>query len=184
MRSPRSRSPRLADDNDASGAHEEAVRNLDIDFPAELAAIDAQPFDADLVWNRMNKGPDPRRGSRRRSATTGAAKHGGLKKKDLVTAAAESVPPRSRARRRRRRGQRCGGCRPGSRPVRDDTETLPEEKPDVTPGSPTPALPTKANGNGVSDESSDGATAGSPVSGNGASETPADDGSLPAFLTS
>ena len=32
------------------------MRNLDIDFPAELAAIGAQPFDQDLVWNRMNKG--------------------------------------------------------------------------------------------------------------------------------
>ena len=28
--------PHLGDDNDVSGAHEEAVRNLGIDFPAEL----------------------------------------------------------------------------------------------------------------------------------------------------
>ena len=47
--------PHLGDDNDVSAAHEEAVRELDFDFPAELAAIGAQPFDADLVWNRMNK---------------------------------------------------------------------------------------------------------------------------------
>ena len=81
--------PHLADDLDVSGAHEEAVRNLDVDFPAELAAIGAQPFDADLIWNRMSK-----------ALILGAAaetlgddwadKRGGLKKKDLVTAAAEA----------------------------------------------------------------------------------------------
>ena len=81
--------PHLGDDNDVSGAHEEAVRNLGIDFPAELAAIDAQPFDADLVWNRMSKGLILGAAAE----TLGdewAAKHNGLKKKDLVAAAAEA----------------------------------------------------------------------------------------------
>ena len=81
--------PRLADDKDASGAHEEAVRNLGIDFPAELAGVDAKPFDADLVWNRMNKGLILGAAA----AALGddwARKHGALKKKDLADAAAEA----------------------------------------------------------------------------------------------
>ena len=81
--------PHLADDNDVSGAHEEAVRNLGIDFPAELAAIDAKPFDADLVWNRMNKALILGAGA----AALGdawATRHNAFKKKDLATAAAEA----------------------------------------------------------------------------------------------
>ena len=81
--------PHLGDDKDVSGAHEEAVRDLGIDFPAELAAIDAAPFDADLVWGRMNKGLILGAAA----ATLGddwASKHSGLKKKDLVAAAAEA----------------------------------------------------------------------------------------------
>ena len=81
--------PHLGDDRDVSGAHEEAVRDLDIDFAAELAAIDAKPFDPDLVWNRMNKALILGAGA----ATLGddwATKHGNLKKKDLVAAAAEA----------------------------------------------------------------------------------------------
>ena len=81
--------PRLADDGDASGAHEEAVRHLAIDFPAELAAIGAQPFDADLVWNRMNK--DLVLGAAADAlGADWAGKHGALKKKDLVAAVAEA----------------------------------------------------------------------------------------------
>ena len=81
--------PRLADDADASAAHEEAVRNLGLDFPVELAAVGAAPFDADLVWNRMNKGLILGAGA----AALGddwARKHNGLKKKDLAGAAAEA----------------------------------------------------------------------------------------------
>ncbi|MCY3621525.1 MAG: ParB/RepB/Spo0J family partition protein [Gammaproteobacteria bacterium] len=81
--------PRLSDDQDASGAHEEAVRNLGIDFPAELGAVDAKPFDADLVWNRMNKGLILGAAT----AALGddwARKHGALRKKDLADAAAEA----------------------------------------------------------------------------------------------
>ena len=36
--------PHLGDDHDVSGAHEEAVRDLGIDFPAELAAVGAMPL--------------------------------------------------------------------------------------------------------------------------------------------
>ena len=81
--------PHLGDDHDVSGAHEETVRDLDIDFPAELAAVGAMPLDDELVWNRMNKG-----------LILGAAaetlgddwvdRHGALKKKDLVAAAAQA----------------------------------------------------------------------------------------------
>ena len=81
--------PHLADDNDVSGAHEEAVRNLGIDFPEELAAVQAKPFDADLVWSRMNKALILRAAA----AALGddwARKHNGLKKKDLADAAADA----------------------------------------------------------------------------------------------
>ena len=81
--------PRLADDKDVSGVHEEAVRNLGIDFPAELAAVEAVPFDADLVWNRMNKGLILGAAAEA-LGDEWAAKHNGLKKKDLVAAAAEA----------------------------------------------------------------------------------------------
>ena len=84
--------PHLADDRDVSAAHEEAVRHLDVDFPAELAAIGAMPFDPDLVWSRMSK-----------ALILGAAgdalggdwasKHNGLKKTDLVTATAAAFRP-------------------------------------------------------------------------------------------
>ena len=81
--------PHLGDDHDVSGALEETVRDLDIDFPAELAAVGAMPLDDELVWNRMNKG-----------LILGAAaetlgeewvdRHGALKKKDLVAAAGQA----------------------------------------------------------------------------------------------
>ena len=81
--------PHLGDDHDVSGALEETVRDLDIDFPAELAAVGAMPLDGELFWNRMNK-----------ALILGAAgetlgdewvdRHGALKKKDLVAAAAQA----------------------------------------------------------------------------------------------
>ena len=178
--------PRLADDNDASGAHEEAVRNLDIDFPAELAAIGAQPFDADLVWNRMNKGLILGAAAE----TLGddwAAKHVGLKKKDLVTAAAEAFrhdPARDAA-------VDAAAVRwlpPGFAPAQVAAEAPPEETGQVATEADAGAS-TKGNGTSASDEPSDAASAESDapaatMSGNGADESPADDGALPAFLTS
>ena len=182
--------PRLADDHDASGAHEEAVRNLDIDFPAELAAIGAQPFDADLVWNRMNKGLILGAAAE----TLGddwAAKHSGLKKKDLVTAAAEAFrhdPARDAA-------VDAAAVRwlpPGFAPAQVAAEAPPEETAQVATEADDGAS-TEGNGNGASDEPSVAGESVEPaesdasaatVSGNGASESPADDGALPAFLTS
>ena len=181
--------PRLADDNDASGAHEEAVRNLDIDFPAELAAIGAQPFDADLVWNRMNKGLILGAAAE----TLGddwASKHNGLKKKDLVTATAEAFrhdPARDAA-------VDAAAVRwlpPGFAPAGDDAEAPPDEKPDVAPEADS-GTSAEGNDSGASDEpsvaapaeSDASAAADAPVSGNGTGESPADDGALPAFLTS
>ncbi len=198
--------PRLADDNDASGAHEEAVRDLGIDFPAELAAIGAQPFDADLVWNRMNKGLILGAAAE----TLGddwAAKHGGLKKKDLVTAAAEAFrhdPARDAA-------VDAAAARwlpPGFAPAEVAAKAPPEETAQVATEADASS---DDNGSAVSDEPSDSApaesaaTAATPVSGdgngepaapaesdasaattsgNGADESPATDGALPAFLTS
>ena len=176
--------PRLADDSDASGAHEEAVRNLGIDFPAELAAIGARPFDADLVWSRMNKGLILGAAAE----TLGddwAAKHGGLKKNDLVTAAAEAFrhdPARDTA-------VDAAAARwlpPGFAPAWDDAEAS-EGTPDVATEAGAGTF-SEGNGSGASDEPSDAAPAESDapaptMSGNGADESPAD-GALPAFLTS
>ena len=55
---PRGRFPdgaHLGDDHDVSGALEETVRDLDIDFRAERAPVGAMPLDGELVWNRMDK---------------------------------------------------------------------------------------------------------------------------------
>ena len=84
--------PHLGDDGDVSGAHEEAVRQLDVDFPIELAAIGAMPFDPDLVWSRMSKALilDAAGGA---LGDDWAAKHDGLKKADLVAAAAAAFRP-------------------------------------------------------------------------------------------
>ena len=174
--------PHLGDDNDVSGAHEEAVRNLDIDFPAELAAIDAQPFDADLVWNRMNKGLILAAAAE----TLGddwAAKHSGLKKKDLVAAAAQAFrhdPARDAA-------VDAAAMRwlpPGFAPVEpnaDDTPTRAAEAPTADNAGPAP------------DNGSNRDAASDSVAATSADETPAeeqpagdssDNGALPAFLTS
>ena len=174
--------PRLADDHDVSGAHEEAVRNLDIDFPTELAAIDAQPFDADLVWNRMNKGLILGAAAEA-LGDDWAAKHNGLKKKDLVAAAAEAFrhdPARDAA-------VDAAAVRwlpPGFAPVEpnaDDTPTRAAEAPTADSAGPAP------------DNGSNGDAASDSVAATSADETPAeeqpagdssDNGALPAFLTS
>ena len=180
--------PRLADDHDASGAHEEAVRDLGIDFPAELAAIGARPFDADLVWSRMNKALILGAAAE----TLGddwAAKHGGLKKKDLVNAAAAAFR-HDPARDSDIDAAAVRWLPPGFTPIRDDAEAPPEEKPDVAPQADA-GTSSEGNGNAASEEPSNTARAESttaaaeiPVSGNSADESPADDGALPAFLTS
>ena len=188
--------PRLADDGDVSAAHEEAVRNLDVDFPAELAAIGAQPFDADLVWNRMSKALILGAAS----DTLGddwAAKRGGLKKKDLATAAAEAFrhdPARDAATD----AAAVRWLPPGFAPVDDSAEDEPQADPSATPATDADSDATAAEGNGIPPEAPDSAAAaeadpengdaaadaGSAQSGDGAAEARPEDGALPAFLTS
>ena len=183
--------PHLADDKDVSGAHEEAVRNLGIDFPEELAAVQAKPFDANLVWNRMNK-----------ALILGAAaaalgddwarKHNGLKKKDLAGAAAEAFrhdpardPDADAAAVRwlppgfatvdadgddaaRRTAEAPADDDPGDATETGDTSTDAEAATaDVSPEAPTPATPSDAT---TTDEPPASAAEG--------------DGALPAFLAS
>ena len=97
--------PHLADDRDVSGAHEEAVRHLDIDFPAELAAIGAQPFDAGSRLEPHEQGPDPRRRSgdprRRLGLEAQRSQEEGPRRRGR-----RGFPPRSRTRRHR--GHRSG----------------------------------------------------------------------------
>ena len=177
--------PRLADDHDASGAHEEAVRDLAIDFPAELAAIDAQPFDADLVWNRMNKGLILGAASEV-LGDDWAAKHGGLKKKDLVTAAAEAFR-HDPARDAKVDAAATRWLPPGFAPGDDSSGDVPRQSGDV-PTADADSDP-GASGDGSPAETPEtgdpAATAtDTATSGNGATESPAGDGALPAFLTS
>ena len=68
------------------------MRDLGIDFPAELAVVDAMPLDAELVWNRMNRGLILGAAAE----TLGdewASKHDAPKKRDLVAAAAFKRDP-------------------------------------------------------------------------------------------
>ena len=173
--------PHLADDRDVSGAHEEAVRSLDIGFPAELAAIGAQPFDADLVWNRMNKGLILDAAAQ----TLGddwAAKHGGLKKKDLVTATAEAFrhdPARDAALD----AAAVRWLPPGFAPAEVAAEAPPEETAQVATEADA-GTSSEGNGNGESAEPAESDAPAATMSGNGAGESPAANGALPAFLTS
>ena len=182
--------PHLADDKDVSGAHEEAVRNLGIDFSEELAAAEAKPFDADLVWNRMNKGLILGAAAE----TLGddwATKHNGLKKKDLVAAAAEAFrhdPARDAA-------MDAAATRwlpPGFAPVEaagDDSAQRTAEVPADDNADPGPDAddnagtdPEPAAGNGTTDAPGD---AGATDATTAEESADADgNGSLPAFLTS
>ena len=180
--------PRLADDRDASGAHEQALRDLDIDFPAELAAIGAQPFDADLVWNRMSKALILGAASE----TLGddwAAKRGGLKKKDLVAAVAEAFR-HDPARDAEADAAAVRWLPPGFAPAdaeaaasgtpaaaSDNAEPDPE-----TDDDPTDAEP--ATGDGSPDAPADAATAESETDEQPPAADPDGNGALPAFLTS
>ncbi len=189
--------PHLADDRDVPGAHEEAVCNLGIDFPAELAAIGAQPFDADLVWNRMNKGLILGAAAE----TLGhdwASKHSGLKKKDLAAAAAAAFR-HNPARNADVDAAAVRWLPPGFAPIADIAEATPEDTSDTASESDAGAssdgdgTSAEASGNGQSAEgaamvaSGNGESAEPPIApapGNGAAESPDGDGALPAFLTS
>ena len=136
-----------------------------------------------------------------------AAKHGGLKKKDLVTAAAEAFrhdPARDAA-------VDAAAARwlpPGFAPAEVAAKAPPEETAQVATeadassddtGSaasdePSDSLPAESAATAATPVSGDGkgesaapAESGAPaptMSGNDAAESPADDGALPAFLTS
>ena len=189
--------PRLCGDHDASGAHEEAVRDLDIDFPVELAAIGAMPFDPDLVWSRMSKalilgaagdalGDD------------WAAKHNGLKKTDLVSATDAAFRPDPS----REAGVEAAATRwlpPGFAPEPVADAEAPEpatasRTPDTTEGSgeSVETADDPAEVPGASEERADDAAPaqgaddapGTDRAGNGATEPAGDDGALPAFLAS
>ena len=192
--------PRLADDHDASPAHEEAVRDLDVDFPAELAAIGAMPFDPDLVWSRMSK-----------ALILGAAgnalgddwasKHNGLKKTDLVTAADAAFRP-DPARDAEVEEAATRWLPPGFAPVpvadSDAQETAGEsEAPEATEGNgdtveaaadagdpaDIPAGSEDPDEDATAAASADDAS-GTDGAGNGAAAPASDDGALPAFLNS
>ncbi len=188
--------PHLGNDRDVSAAHEEAVKNLDIDFPAELAAIGAQPFDADLVWNRMSK--TLMLGAA--SETLGddwAAKRGGLKKKDLVTAIAEAFR-HDPARDAEVDAAAVRWLPPGFAPVDDSADAEPQGDQPATPATATDDDATApGQGNGASAEAPDSAEPAQAAPDNGDAAAAADsgdrndaadpkpeDGALPAFLTS
>ncbi len=185
--------PRLRDDHDISGAHEQAIRDLDIDFPAELAAIRALPFDADLVWGRMSKALILGAAAE----TLGddwAAKRGGLKKKDLVTAAAEAFR-HDPARDAEVDAAAVRWLPPGFAPADDSPQPEPSSAPDADADATasdegngaTAAAPDSGEAAQTAPENGEAAAAaGSTESGdgNGAADSQPEDGALPAFLTS
>ena len=179
--------PRLADDHDVSGAHEQAVRDLDIDFPAELAAIGAQPFDADIVWNRMNKGLILGAAA----GTLGddwASKHGALKKKPLVAAAAEAFR-HDPARDADVDAAAVRWLPPGFVPVDPDGADAPEPAAEAPAGDDAdPGVDTDgAAAESPADNGPTEATAPAPDAAPAEQPAPTDpdgNGALPAFLTS
>ena len=84
--------PHLANDSDVSGAHEQAVSDLGIDLPAEMAAVGAMPFDADLLWKRMTKGMILDAAAET-IGSEWARDRAALKKTELVAAAAAAFRP-------------------------------------------------------------------------------------------
>ena len=190
--------PHLCDDHDVSAAHEEAVRDLDVDFPAELAAIGAMPFDPDLVWSRMSKalilgaagdalGDD------------WAAKHNGLKKADLVTATSTAFRP-DPARDAAIEAAATRWLPPGFAPEPVDEPEAPETATRSETSEPTGAngdsaraaddagdpaeIPVAAAEPGESATGADDDASPTEGAGNGTAEPEGDDGALPAFLAS
>ena len=68
------------------------MTDLGIDLPSELAEVGAAPFDADIVWNRMNKGMilDV---AAETIGSEWARNRAALKKTELVAAAAAAFRP-------------------------------------------------------------------------------------------
>ncbi len=183
--------PHLGDDHDVSGTHEEAVRNLDIDFPAELAAIGARPFDAVLVWNRMNKGLILGAAA----ATLGddwAAQRTGLKKKDLVAAAAEAFR-HDPARDAELDAAAVRWLPPGFAPLDADGDVT-DEPADAGPAADDAESPAETGDDGAhagpaTESASTDATAAAAPADSATGEQPTEgaadgNGALPPFLTS
>ena len=84
--------PHLANDHDVSGAFEQAVSDLGMDLPAELAAVGAMPFDADILWKRMTKGMILDAAAET-IGSEWARNRGALKKTELVATAANAFRP-------------------------------------------------------------------------------------------
>ena len=166
--------PHLADDPDVSGAHEEAVRHLDVDFPAELAAIGAMPFDADLVWSRMSKALILDAATQA-LGDGWAAKHTGLKKADLVTAAAAAFR-RDPARTAETDAAAARWLPPGFAP-----QPAQDDEPADAAGDPAEAAVQPA---GEADDAADDAARPGHDAGDGAVDPAGGDGALPAFLAS
>ena len=183
--------PRLAGDHDASPAHEEAVRDLDVDFPAELAAIGAMPFDPDLVWSRMSKALILGAASDA-LGDDWAARHNGLKKADLVTATDAAFRP-DPARDPEVEAAATRWLPPGFAPEAATDAETPEatEGNDEAVGAAEDACDPADIPVG-SEDPADGATAaaaaddasGTEGARNGAAEPGDDDDALPAFLNS
>lgn len=186
--------PHLGDDHDVSAAHEEAIRNLDVDFPAELAAIGAMPFDPDLVWSRMSKALILGAAGRA-LGDDWASKHNGLKKTDLVTATAAAFRP-DPARDADMEAAATRWLPPGFAPETvDDAEApVPAAESEAPEGNveSAEAADKPAEAPVGSDRPSEDAAAtavandasATDAAGNGAAEPASDDGSLPAFLAS
>ena len=191
--------PHLADDRDVSGAHEEAVRNLDLDFPAELAAVGAHPFDVDLVWNRMNKALVLAAASDA-LGDDWTAKRDGLKKSELVAAVAEAFR-HDPARDPEVDAAAVRWLPPGFAPAGASVDPTPPDSGDASGAPDSPAAAAAPDGDsGTSARSEDtddpaeetpesgdtGAADASPTAdgGNGAAGSRSGDDALPAFLTS
>ncbi|MYE02651.1 MAG: hypothetical protein F4Y03_15520 [Alphaproteobacteria bacterium] len=183
--------PHLGDDHDVSPAHEEAVLDLDIDFPAELAAIGAMPFDADLVWNRMSKALILGAGGDA-LGDDWVGPHDGLKKTDLVTAAAAAFRP-DPARDADIEAAATRWLPPGFVPEAVTESEAPEAAEDsgasaetaADASDPTDAAvgPDQPGEDAVTAAAADDASR-TDGAGNGAVEPTGDDGALPAFLNS
>ena len=163
----------LGDEERTSGAHEQLVRDLDVDFPAELAAIGAQPFDADMVWNRMNKALILGAGGDALGEDW-AKNHRNFKKRDLADAAAKAFghdPSRDPETDRAAVRWLPPGFLPAAAPGAPDDDATAQDAGD---GASVPTDVPAGNGDAHA-PSATSATAAAPA-GNG------DPGGLPAFL--
>ena len=131
--------PHLANDHDVSGAHEQAVTDLGIDLPGELAAVGAMPFDADIVWNRMNKGMILDAAAET-IGSEWARNRAALKKTELVAATAAAFRP-DPARDPARDAAATRWMPPGFEPTGVPSGPEPESVPTAAPADPSEKPP-------------------------------------------